>query len=204
MPDDVALGSRGRGPVTHRSLVGVPTYTRLPMTKDSFQIRLASVADVADLAELRYQWRSREGGERGLDESSFESALSAWMEDRRATHVPFLALNDGRPIGMAWLALVDRVPGPEHFIRRSAYVQSVYVVAGMRSKGIGTALMTVLLDHARTLDLDYVAVHPTERSFTLYRRLGFSDTNRVLELRSLDSDARAHGADLLFESDQSG
>jgi len=174
------------------------------MTKASLQIRLASVADVAELAALRYQWRSREGGERGLDETSFQSALSAWMEDRRATHVPFLAISDGGPIGMAWLALVDRVPGPEHFVRRSAYIQSVYVVAGMRSTGIGTALMTVLLDHARTLDLDYVAVHPTERSFSLYRRLGFSDTERILELRSLESDARTHGANLLFESDQSG
>ena len=52
---------------------------------------------------------------------------------------------------MAWLALVDRVPGPEHFTRRSAYVQSVFVISPERSNGIGTSLMEFVLVHAREL-----------------------------------------------------
>ena len=101
---------------------------------------------------------------------------------RRPTSL-FLAHRNGIAIGMAWLALVDRVPGPEYFTRRSAYVQSVYVLPGERSEGVGTALMKAVLDHARHLSLDYVAVHPSERTFALYRRLGFTETDRVLELR---------------------
>jgi GNAT superfamily N-acetyltransferase len=113
----------------------------------------------------------------------FASALRTWMEEHAATHVAFLAYDRGEPVGMAWLAMVDRVPGPEHFTRRSAYVQSVYVVEERRDRGIGARLISLLLDHARRLGAEYVAVHPSDRAFPLYRRLGFSDSDRVLELR---------------------
>ena len=52
-----------------------------------------------------------------------------------------------------------------------------------RRAGVGTLLLHCLLDHARQLALDYVAVHPSEESFAFYGRLGFSDSRRVLELR---------------------
>jgi GNAT superfamily N-acetyltransferase len=147
-------------------------------------IRIATVADVKALARLRYQWRVGERGERGLDEPSFEQALASWMKGHESTHIAFLATTAGElPIGMAWLAIVDRVPGPGRFTRRSGYIQSTYVVATNRGYGTGTRIVRHLLDHAAGLDLDYVAVHPSERSFSLYQRLGFSATDRVLELR---------------------
>lgn len=130
-------------------------------------VRVATIADVGTLARLRHQWRAGERGERGLDERSFQEAFAAWMEEHWATHIPFLAVREKNPIGMAWLAVVDRVPGPEHFTRRSAYVQSVYVVAAERGQGIGTMLLSLVLEHARGLGLDYVAVHPSERAFPL-------------------------------------
>jgi GNAT superfamily N-acetyltransferase len=147
------------------------------------EMRVAGPDDAGLLAHLRYQWRAEERGERGLDRTSFLQALRTWMDAHASTHIPFLALSEGQPVAMGWLALVDRIPGPQHFIRRSAYVQSVYVDAACRSMGIGTALVGFMLEHARGLGLEYLAVHPSERSFTLYRRLGFSDATRALELR---------------------
>jgi GNAT superfamily N-acetyltransferase len=143
----------------------------------------ASPPDAAALAHLRYEWRATERGEQGLDRQAFTSEVTAWMADHRDTHHPFLAMRGVEPVGMAWLALVERIPSPAHFSRRSAYVQSVYVVPPVRGAGVGTALMGALLDLARELDLEYVAVHPSDRAFPLYRRLGFEDAPRVLELR---------------------
>lgn len=97
--------------------------------------------------------------------------------------VPFLASRGVMPIGMTWLALVERVPGPGRFVQRSAYIQSTYVVADERSAGVGTQLVSPAPDHATQLRLDCVAVHPSDRAFSLYRRLGFEDSGRVLELR---------------------
>jgi GNAT superfamily N-acetyltransferase len=150
---------------------------------DALMVREASTADAAALARLRFTWRRDEGGERGLELDEFEASLCAWIEAHRASHLPFLALRGPVPIGMTWLALVDRIPGPEHLVRRSAYVQSTYVTAPERGTGVGTALLELLVTRARDLQLDYLAVHPSERSFTLYRRLGFLESGRVLELR---------------------
>lgn len=152
------------------------------MTPGSPTVRLAGIGDAEDLARLRYRWRAGERGEGGVDESAFATALAEWMTAHASTHVPFLAVRHHRAIGMAWLAVVDRVPGPGQMTRRSAYVQSTYVVPPERESGIGTLLLRCLLDHAQELGLDYVAVHPSERSFPFYRRLGFTDTDRVLEL----------------------
>jgi GNAT superfamily N-acetyltransferase len=138
---------------------------------------------VAHLATLRFQWRSLERGEWGSDEEVFSKELRHWLRAHESSHVPFLALDDERPIGMAWLAIVERIPGPAFFVRRSGYVQSVYVTPAQRSRGVGTELMVQLVSAARELGLDYLAVHPSEQSFEFYRRLGFENTTRVLELR---------------------
>jgi GNAT superfamily N-acetyltransferase len=153
------------------------------VTDGSLSVGRADLDDAHQLADLRYQWRAIERGELGLDRVAFEAALVAWMTTHASTHLPFLARRDDRAIGMAWLALVERVPGPGQLIRRSAYLQSTYVIPAERSAGVGALLIHCLLDHARRLALDYVAVHPSEKSFAFYRRLGFSDSHKVLELR---------------------
>jgi GNAT superfamily N-acetyltransferase len=153
------------------------------VTHGSLWVGRADLGDAHQLAHLRYQWRATERGELGLDQGAFEAALVAWMSGHAFTHLPFLARRHDRAIGMAWLALVERVPGPGQLIRRSAYIQSTYVIPPERGEGVGTLLVRCLLDHARQLALDYVAVHPSEASFAFYRRLGFSDSHKVLELR---------------------
>jgi ribosomal protein S18 acetylase RimI-like enzyme len=147
------------------------------------RIKVATLDDVSALASLRYQWRAGERGEVGLSISAFTDALRHWMESHATSHVPFLGTEGVEPIAMGWLAIVDRIPGPEHFERRSGYLQSIYVAEPQRSRGVGTALVRFVLGHARGLDLDYVAVHPSHASFSLYRRLGFTESRRVLELR---------------------
>jgi GNAT superfamily N-acetyltransferase len=137
--------------------------------------------DVADLARLRVAWRVGERDEVGLDEASFAAALREWMVEH-ADHVAFIGALDDEAVAMGWLAVVHRVPGPGVFVRTCAYVQSVYVAPAHRDSGVGSALMAALVEHGRDLGVDYLAVHPSERSFPFYERLGFSGTERVLEL----------------------
>jgi GNAT superfamily N-acetyltransferase len=157
-------------------------------------VRLGSSSDAAALASLRYRWRVEERQEGGQERGTFTSEFSSWQDAHRSSHIPFLALRNDAAIGMSWLALVDRVPSPGQFIRRSAYVQSTYVVEHERSTGVGTELVKQLVDHARELGLEYVAVHPSERAFSVYRRLGFEETSRVLELRFAPRDVSRLGS----------
>jgi GNAT superfamily N-acetyltransferase len=150
---------------------------------DSVLVRVATPADAESLARLRHAWWVQDHGEGGLDEESFLPAFASWMQERSTTHIPFVVDRDGQPIGMAWLVLVDGIPWPHRFIRCSAHVKSVFVVASERSSGVGTILMGYVVAHARQLGLDYLVVHPSERSFDFYRRLGFAGSDKLLELR---------------------
>lgn len=152
------------------------------MASDALEIRPAQTSEFDAVAALRFRWRSGERGERGLDTASFASALKEWAADR-TSHTPYLAWRGGVAVGMAWLVVVNRVPGPELFRRQSGTIQSVYVVPEERGRGVGTKLVERCIEEARSQGLEYLMLHHTERSEHLYRRLGFHAPTRYLELR---------------------
>jgi GNAT superfamily N-acetyltransferase len=147
------------------------------------RVRLAEAVDSDTLAELRFVWRSEEEGERGRSRELFTTEFATWLRANAGTHRAFIAEDDDRALGMAWLAVVHRVPGPERFTRLAGYLQSVYVRPEVRGRGIGTALVDAVIEDAREQGLDYLAVHPSEASFSLYERAGFARNDGVLELR---------------------
>jgi GNAT superfamily N-acetyltransferase len=150
---------------------------------DRVDFTRAGDGDLADLVVLRYRWRVEEAGERGQGIDEFESQFRSWYETHRSTHVGFLARANGTAIGCAWLFVVDRIPGPEKFIRRAGMLQSVYVEPSRRNHGVGDGLIRTVIEEAKERELDYLMVHPSSASFPFYRRLGFADSSRVLELR---------------------
>lgn len=137
--------------------------------------------DVAALAMLRYTWRVGERGESG-DPVEFAAAFGTWWDENAHTHLAWLAKRGGEPVGMAWLALIHRVPGPERFRRVSGNVQSVYAVATERGAGTGALLVEAVVAHARADGLGYLTVHPSELSYPVYQRAGFTASGGVLEL----------------------
>lgn len=144
------------------------------------QIRRAGAADAADLAALL--WRSAsESGEPRRSERELASDLVQWCAAHEQSHVPFLALlASSEAVGMAWLAVVPRVPRPDSTGRLSGDIQSMYVVAAHRSEGVGSALLSAALDHADRLGLEHVTVHSSPRATSLYERHGFTATPELL------------------------
>jgi GNAT superfamily N-acetyltransferase len=146
------------------------------------RVRRADAQDVAALAQLRWVWRTSERDERGLSQAEFETAFASWWARRRATHAAFIAELDGNAAGMAWLAVFDRIPQPRRLERLAGNVQSVFVLEPFRNQGIGRALVEAVIAEARTRGVGYLIVHPSERAYPLYERLGFAETNRLLHL----------------------
>ena len=145
--------------------------------------RRAGDDDFAELAALRFEWRVDERGEHGLDATAFKRQMIEWMREHRTSHQGYLAARDGVNVGCAWLCVVDRVPAPAEFVRRSGIIQSVYVRASFRNVGIGSDLIRFVIDEARAMELSYLGLHPSERSVSFYERLGFAPYERALELR---------------------
>jgi GNAT superfamily N-acetyltransferase len=131
-------------------------------------VRMASVADVATLAELR-----------GIEPDKL-AAYADWIAAHAQTHLPFVAEVDGYVVGVAWLLLAERVPGNESLDRWYGDVQSVMVREEYRNNGVGGALMAAILAEARTRCLLHVTVHSGRRAVDFYLRNGFSHHRQLL------------------------
>jgi len=61
-------------------------------------------------------------------------------------------------------------------------VANVYVVEERRRTGVGRALMTGLIDHARDHGMVRVVLAPSEMSVPMYRSLGFRPAHDLMRL----------------------
>ncbi|WP_405491442.1 GNAT family N-acetyltransferase [Nocardia sp. NBC_00511] len=84
--------------------------------------------------------------------------------------------SDGVLLGAAWLRLHDRANAGYGFVDDATPELSIGVAPESRGTGLGTALMSELLEHARVtypaVSLSVRLENPARR---LYQRLGFTD-----------------------------
>lgn len=149
------------------------------------RISRAHADDIADLARLLWlDTRNEEPAQRSVD--AFAAELAQWWSAHQESHLAFVA-RVLRPeiVGMAWVALVPRVPRPGATSRLSADIQSVFVMPEQRGRGVGSALVRAASEHAAHLGSLRVTVHSGRKAVPLYERLGFESSRRLL-LRPAD------------------
>jgi GNAT superfamily N-acetyltransferase len=142
------------------------------------------VAGQADLAHLaRLLWLHAAPDEQAMQSiESFAVDLGAWWTYHDDSHLAFIArFAESEVVGMAWLALIPRVPRPGTHTRRSADIQSVFVVAEHRGKRIGSALVQAASEHALRLGASRVTVHSGRKAVPVYERLGFGSSRQLLQ-----------------------
>jgi GNAT superfamily N-acetyltransferase len=145
-------------------------------------IGIAGRADVAQLARLLWLNAAPDQQARQSVES-FADDLGVWWTDHSDSHFAFVArLTESELVGMAWLALVPRAPRPGDTNRRSADIQSVYVLPDHRGNHIGSTLVQAAADHAFIHGATRVTVHSGRKAVPLYNRLGFNSSHQLLQL----------------------
>lgn len=92
-------------------------------------------------------------------------------QDPLARHV--LAYLDGRPVGTGRIL-------PDGRIGRMAVLREA------RGQGVGTAMLTRLLEIARDLAIDQVCLSAQCEAIPFYRRLGFTATGPVYQEAGID------------------
>jgi GNAT superfamily N-acetyltransferase len=145
------------------------------------RISQANAGDVADLPRLLWlDSRDEEPAQRSVD--SFAAELAQWWANRQDSHLAFVA-RVLRPeiVGMAWVALVPRVPRPGATGRLAADIQSVFVLPEQRGQGIGSALVEAASEYAIRLGSLRVTVHSGRRAVPGCERLGFESSRRLLQ-----------------------
>ena len=155
-------------------------------TPSSAQLRLATAADAAALATLRYEFRTSLAPDLP-PERGFHARCAEWMTARLPwTDVwrCWLAEDEqGQPLGMVWVQFLEKLPNPVGEPELHAYVTSFYVREPARGRGVGGTLLEAALAACAERGCDTVFLWPTPRSRSLYERHGFSERAGVLELR---------------------
>lgn len=138
-------------------------------------IRLAVPADAGDLARLR--WSSRDTAERQREPlDDFVPRFGAWFVDALtsgAWHVAVAPAPGAGVLGCMYLQSVAAVPLPGVALRRWGYLTHAFVDAAHRNRGLGGAMLALLIDKARQLRLEELHVWPSVPAVALYTRAGF-------------------------------
>ena len=146
-----------------------------------FSIAPAAVSDCRECARLLVE----QLGEHGVDASTEQllRVLERVVADGTRGFI-LLARDDLRIVGVAYVATILSAEhcGPV------AWLEELYVTPSLRSQGIGTALVTAVLERTRemdivAIDLEIDAGH--SRAESLYRRFGFRRLNRSRWVREL-------------------
>ena len=141
-------------------------------------IRRATFEDADELARLRWEFRVEAGTPVTRDYDEFLEEFRAFAADAFAdggSWRAWVAEEDGRLVGCAWLQIVAKVPHPSRTLteRPIAYVTNMYVDPDHRNSGLGRGLLDRALEYAREREVDGVMLWPSERSRPFYERAGF-------------------------------
>ncbi|WP_019707799.1 GNAT family N-acetyltransferase [Streptomyces xinghaiensis] len=144
-------------------------------------VREARGEELAAVAALRWEWVLENGGTPVTTREEFLRYFVGWARENAGSHRCLVVLRGTEVIGMAWLAVVRRVPSPRAPARASGDVQCVYVVPAERDRGLGGLLIDAVRELAREAGLERVTVHSSSRAVPAYRRHGFVASPRLLQ-----------------------
>ena len=141
----------------------------------------ASLDDLVELARLLYLDRLQ--GEPTQERvEAFAVELAEWWATRRDSHRGFVARTlEGEMVGMAWVAMVPRVPRPGAVDRLSADIQTVFVRPEWRGQGVGSDLVRAAVEYAERIGALHTTVHSGRRAVPVYERLGFKSSPQLLQ-----------------------
>jgi GNAT superfamily N-acetyltransferase len=147
-------------------------------------IRPGRVDDALALADLRYRMDAEDADTSG-SAADFAAAFEQWLDRDGETWQSVVAEDDDHLVGMLWLAPVPRMPRPGNPSPAPiGYVTAFFVEERHRNVGVGQALLAAMNAAADQLPYDTLIVWPSERSASLYQRMGFHPPEELLE-RSL-------------------
>jgi GNAT superfamily N-acetyltransferase len=147
---------------------------------NNITIRPADPGELDVVAELRWQWVLENEGVPVTGCEEFVRHFVTWARENTSSHRCMVLVRGEVIIGMAWLAVLPRVPSPRALQRASGELQCVYVVPGERDSGLGGRLIDAVLARARELGLERVTVHSSPRAIPAYSRHGFGASPRLL------------------------
>lgn len=111
----------------------------------------------------------------GMPPEGLQERIRAYMQQRIASGemVVWLACAGQEMVGIALIDYGHTIPNYVRPTGRVGYISNVYTLPEYRRKGIAKVLVQKLMDDAREMRCDRVALSSTEMGRSLYVQLGF-------------------------------
>jgi ribosomal protein S18 acetylase RimI-like enzyme len=142
-----------------------------------FIIRPAAPSDQPFLWEMLYQSLFVEGEQPHPREVLNRPNIARYVKDwGRAGDLGFIAIDaeSSQPIGAVWIRLSSEEDKGFGYIDEHTPELGIALLPEYRGQGIGTALLTRLLEAAKNLyPAISLSVSPNNRAMRLYERMGF-------------------------------
>jgi GNAT superfamily N-acetyltransferase len=153
----------------------------------AYRIRPATVEDAATIARHRVRMFQDMGeiNDAASPRLLSTSASAIAVALKNGTYLGWLATDDhAGVIGGAGVHVKPQLPRPTHdgsavAISPVPLVVNVYTEPEWRRRGIARALLTALLEWARSERVDRVLLHASAHARELYKSLGFVSTNEM-------------------------
>jgi GNAT superfamily N-acetyltransferase len=140
------------------------------------EVRDATAHDLSSIAALRWMEDAPDGQS---GSAAFVTEFVRWAGEHPDHHC-VIALDGRAVVGMAWLAVLPRVPGVGTLHRAAGDIQTVFLLPEYRNQGTGTRMLARIGALARELGLMRVTVHSGTRAIPLYERAGFASFPQLM------------------------
>jgi GNAT superfamily N-acetyltransferase len=154
-----------------------------------WNIRRAAADDIEALVRLRVAMMAETGGHGGGAESPGAAALAEANRTYMREAVPsgdfvaYVAEADGVIIATSGVTLYRTAPNSGNLSGVQAYILNMYTLPDWRGKGLASALVERLLEHARDAGAPRVALRATDAGRRVYERFGFTGDSQYMHLR---------------------
>ena len=139
-------------------------------------IRQANLNDLDELVQLRLDLMREVGSLKvGVDEAALTRATRKYFVDKlpKGEFLAWVAEVDGRLVGISGLILFERPPTADNLSGQEGYVLNMYTVPEWRGKGIATALLTEIINFAKTTGARRLRLHATPDGKPVYEKALF-------------------------------
>lgn len=152
---------------------------------DTMTVTLATANDLPMLLALRLEMLRivNRLPENHVFSPDFVQATIDCFSDSR--HVSVLACVDGKAVGCATLCALTMLPTFDHPTGHRGHLMNVYTQIAYRRRGVGHAMVAVLVEEARRRGMTEISLDATAEGRKLYQALGFQNNTEgmVLSLR---------------------
>lgn len=153
--------------------------------------RLATIADGAELAKMRWAFRAEDGERPVQSEAEFTDRYLAFLREGLSSNrwTYWVAEDAGELVAHMALHVVRSVPRPSRRRDQWGYLTDCYTRPDYRNQEIGSRLIERVSAWAMSLDLEMLLVSPSERSRPFYARAEFRTADGFLTRALREYDA---------------